>query len=307
MIQSLQNFDPSACVFVLALDKYTENLIYKLKQKNIRLITLDQIEDDNVLNAKGNRGLVEYYWTLSSVLTAYVYAEYNSEFDTLTYLDSDIFFYSDPTSIFSQVKQDTSCIITPHNFSKRLEDRIVNGKFCVQWVTFINNETGRKILYDWRADCLEWCYYKLENGKMGDQKYLDYWPDRYEGVVIDQNIGAGVAPWNYEDFIFSKVGNNIFVNDQIVIFYHFHQFTQIGPTSFDRLSEFYTSHCIEPDTIYATYEKKCAENYTFITNFIGVPPVKFSNAVRLKHRIRRFVQKYFPHKVKEIIRRIVRF
>ena len=166
MIQSLQKFDPSACVYILALDTYTERLIGGLSQDNINLITLREIEDQDVLVAKANRGLVEYYWTLSSVLTSYVFKQFNQQFDTLTYLDSDIFFYSDPRVIFSQINAESSCIITPHNFSERLKDRIVNGKFCVQWVTFANNKEGERILFDWRSNCLDWCYYKLEDGKM---------------------------------------------------------------------------------------------------------------------------------------------
>jgi len=307
MIQSLQQFDPLACVFVLALDEYTERLILKLKERNINLITLGQIEDKNVLSAKGNRGLVEYYWTLSSVLTAYVYEEYNSEFDTITYLDSDIFFYSDPNIIFSQIKQNTSCIITPHNFSRRLMDRIVNGKFCVQWVTFVNNQMGRKVLFDWRSDCLEWCYYKLEDGKMGDQKYLDYWPNRYDGVVIDGNLGAGVAPWNYEDMNFSVHGDEILADGSPVIFYHFHQFTQVGLAKFDRLSRFYTDVCEVPNAIYQKYEISSELNYKLIKTIMGEAPFEFSSRKTILQILRRTAQNYLPKIVKDYLRLIIRY
>lgn len=307
MIQSLQKFDPSARIFVLALDKYTERLILKLKERNINLITLVQIEDENVLTAKGNRGLVEYYWTLSSVLTAYVFEKYNSEFDTLTYLDSDIFFYSDPNIIFSQIKQNTSCIITPHNFSSRLMDRIVNGKFCVQWVTFVNNQVGKKVLFDWRSDCLDWCYYKLEDGKMGDQKYLDYWPERYEGVVIDGNLGAGVAPWNYEDISFSEDDGKIFANASPLIFYHFHQFTHIARDRYDRLSKFYTDVCDVPESIYVLYEDVSTKNYEEIEALMHEVPYNFTSIKKTSLLLRRIVQTYFPNWMKALLRRIKRY
>ncbi|XXK36139.1 hypothetical protein ACMAY8_07955 [Rhodobacteraceae bacterium nBUS_22] len=307
MIQSLQRFNSSACIFVLALDEYSERLVLKLNEPNIRLLTLDKIEDENVLIAKGNRGLVEYYWTLSSVLTAYVFEKYNHEFQTLTYLDSDIFFFSDPQVIFSQISSESSCIITPHNFSERLKDRIVNGKFCVQWVTFVNNREGEKVLFDWRANCLDWCYYKLEDGKMGDQKYLDYWESQYNGVIIDKNLGAGVAPWNYEDMEFSIKDGRILANNNPLIFYHFHQFTQIGIDRFDRLSKFYTDVRAAPDEIYREYELVCEKNYRLVSEINGEAPFEFSNRKLIRQKLLRLAQTYVPHFVKQVIRKFMRY
>ena len=41
-----------------------------------------------------------------------------------------------------------------------------------------------KCLKKWTNQCLEWCYYKLEDGKMGDQKFLDEWPKLYKSCHI---------------------------------------------------------------------------------------------------------------------------
>ncbi|MGO8085215.1 hypothetical protein [Rhizobium leguminosarum] len=39
---------------------------------------------------------------------------------------------------------------------------------------------------------------------MGDQKYLDEWPDLYANCHIIEHPGAGVAPWNYEKLYFTQ-------------------------------------------------------------------------------------------------------
>jgi len=102
-----------------------------------------------------------------------------------------------------------------------------SGKYCVQFVTFKNTETSLKLLHDWRQDCLDWCFNRYEDGKFGDQLYLDYWSLQYPKLIHEeQNRGIGLAPWNcqvaniYEEnnILKIKIDNKEFQ----VVFYHFH-------------------------------------------------------------------------------------
>ena len=84
-----------------------------------------------------------------------------------------------------------------------------------------------KALKWWRDRCIEWCFARLENGKFGDQKYLDDWTERFENVCIIENPGAGVAPWNVQQYEIIK--NNKYLikkkktNQEFeLIFYHYH-------------------------------------------------------------------------------------
>ena len=71
----------------------------------------------------------------------------------------------------------------------------------------------------------------MEDGKFGDQRYLDDWLDRFNSVVELQNLGGGVAPWNVQQYdITSKRGPVVCKEKQSgdefsLIFYHFHGVT----------------------------------------------------------------------------------
>jgi hypothetical protein len=64
------------------------------------------------------------------------------------------------------------------------------------------NRHGGEVVRKWWEDrCLEWCYARVEDGKFGDQKYLDEWPIRFEKEVhILENKELVLGPWNAQRF-----------------------------------------------------------------------------------------------------------
>lgn len=304
MIRSLARHCPGAMIYVLCMDEQTKYILDRMSLPFVCTISLAKVETDELLRAKSNRGVAEYCWTLSSCFTWYVMQNY-PEIDFLTYVDADLLFYSDVQPLFDEIG-DASIAIIEHRFAPRLKDREVNGRFCVEWNGFRRDEQGLACLARWREQCIEWCYYRLEDGKMGDQKYLDKWPELYPACHIIMHPGAGVAPWNYEQYTFGKDADGcITVEGAPLIFYHFHQFQLLENGQFDRLSTFYTAHCAEPTAVYEIYEaelKKClADVRAVIPDFKG--GMKPISHVR-KHRL---LQQFVPMWAKEIARRFIRY
>lgn len=304
MIRSLARCCPGMKIYVLCMDEQAKIILNRLDLPYITCITLTEVEDDELLKAKANRGVAEYCWTLSSCFTWYV-MQNNPEINMLTYVDADLLFYSDVQPIFDEIG-DASIAIIEHRFSERLKDREVNGRFCVEWNSFRRDKQGLACLSRWRQQCIDWCYYRLEDGKMGDQKYLDEWPERYSSCHIIMHPGAGIAPWNYSQYRFGEDAHgNITVEDAPLIFYHFHQFQLLNNGTFDRLSTFYTSECREPNAVYETYEANLAMCLNDVREIVpgfsaGLKPVS-------KVRGRRFVQQFVPMWAKEIARRFLRY
>ena len=304
MIRSLKHFCPAMNVYVLCMDEQTKFILERLDLPFVICITLAEVENEELLVAKADRGVAEYCWTLSSCFTWYVMQNY-PEIDFLTYVDADLLFYSDVQPLFEEIG-DASIAIIEHRFTERLKDREVNGRFCVEWDSFRRDEQGLACLSRWREQCIEWCYYRLEDGKMGDQKYLDEWPGRYSSCHILMHPGAGIAPWNYARYLFGQdTAGNITVDGAPLIFYHFHQFQLLENGKFDRLSNFYTSECPEPPAVYEHYEtelKKCLNDVRAIVPGFkgGLKPVSSVWG-------RRFVQQFAPMWAKEIARRFLRY
>jgi hypothetical protein len=150
-------------------------------------------------------------------------------------LDADLYFHGDPAAIVQELDNaGKDVLITSHNFSKKHE-RIskITGKYCVQFIVFKNTIKGMEVLNWWRNACIDWCYDRIEDGKFGDQKYLDDWTSRFSCVHVCTLPGGGIAPWNVSDY--DVVGNPPHGSPiQLVnrkkqkkckfIFFHFHKF-----------------------------------------------------------------------------------
>jgi hypothetical protein len=297
MIRSLRTHCPEAFIFILCMDSKVKGLLEILLPEGILCIELADIETPELLEAKASRGIGEYCWTLSPCLPWYVLKKY-LYVDLITYLDADLFFYSPIDSIFEEIG-DNSIGIIEHRFTPRLIDREVNGRFCVQWVSIRRDEEGLKCLSLWRNQCIEWCFYRLEADRMGDQKYLDRWPELYPSCHIIQHLGAGVAPWNYGQYKFElDHGSNIYVDGYRLIFYHFHQFQMLKNGGSNWLSSFYTSEQPAPEMIYLPYENTLTKVFKELRRL--QPDFEAGLKRSLGINSRRVVQKYFPRWIRQL-------
>ena len=223
LYESLLNTGTGFCLYILALDTNTKNYLEGLKLENAVIIGMPEFEDEELLRIKPTRSKVEYYWTITPSIIKYTLDKY--KLDSCTYLDGDLYFYTSPLPLFDEISG-SSVGISLHNYSPEFYKSEISGRFCVQFVYFKNNCHGRKALSWWREECIKWCFGYVENGKFGDQKYLDYFEELFEEVHIIRNQGCGIAPWNIQKFKFSgdeKITGYTFDNISFpVIFYHFH-------------------------------------------------------------------------------------
>ena len=233
LLDSLNKWASNFTLHIICMDIHTHEYLKNSNKPNIKLYLIEDLEKEinGLKAAKENRNKVEYFFTCSPAVCKYVLLK-NPKISSITYLDSDLYFFSSPSILFDEIG-DHSIAIIEHRFHWITKRQIKYGKFNVGWVTFKNDIEGNKCLDDWLRDCLDWCYQKVEEERFGDQKYLDKWPSMYKNLKIVQNIGANVAIWNVKNYRWSLKNNRVYVNNTPLVFYHFANIYQIDNYQFN--------------------------------------------------------------------------
>lgn len=302
LYRSLANECKDFMLHILCMDAITMDILSKMQLEKVAIISLEDFEDEELKRLKPGRSVAEYCWTCTPSLSLYVLSQ-NPEIDLITYLDSDIYFFSTPEPIFEELG-DKSILIVEHRFAERHKCRVVNGIYNVEWVSFRRDANGLACLKRWREQCNEWCFNRLEDGRMGDQKYLDEWPERYAGVHVLQNIGGGVAPWNFERYAIEKMDGRVYVDKTPLVFYHFHQFRIFSFDQFFFMPDLYTVERDVPMEIYQPYVSAIRESIALVRQI--APGYKYGIDSYLPVLARNFARNYLPTSVKNGIKRLIR-
>ena len=204
LFESLERHAGDHVLWVLCLDDRAQQALDDLANPNLRTIPLTEVETPNLLAVKLGRSRAEYSWTLTPFTPRFVF-ERDASVTRVTYLDADLFLLKSPRPIFEEFDASgKSVLITEHAYDVEYDRSATSGRFCVQFMTFVR-DTSEPVRSWWAERCLEWCFARSENGKFGDQKYLDDWPDRFpDHVHVLRQEDAILAPWNARRFPYSK-------------------------------------------------------------------------------------------------------
>lgn len=209
-------------LYILCLSDQAYDILSEMRLNKAVLIRLGELESEDLelYSTKSSRSPIEYYFTCTSPLILYVLKQF-PEIEIISYVDSDLYFYSSPEPIFEEMGSNSILIIS-HRFPESLRHLEIYGIYNVGFLSFRRDESGIACLEWWRKRCIEWCYDRLDNGRFADQKYLNDWPSQFKNVVILQHKGAGLSPWNISNYKITMKNNKILVDNQELIFYHFH-------------------------------------------------------------------------------------
>ena len=231
-------------LWIICVDDQVHEDLSKLNLANVNLLRLSKLETPELLTVKPSRTKVEYCWTLTPFAPRFVF-EADSTAHRVTYIDADLWFRKNPAPIFREFDASRKqVLITDHAYAPEYDNSALSGQYCVQFVTF-SREGGEVVRKFWEDCCIDWCYARTEEGKFGDQKYLDDWPQRFsEFVHVLINKELMLAPWNATRYPY---GNSVL--------WHFHALRIISNPS-EKLSvvngDYFLPKCTL-DNVYQPY------------------------------------------------------
>jgi len=225
LIDSILKFAPTSRIWVLCMDDASYRLLTRLNNSSVIPIPFDRVNNDELRKANSDRTHEEICWTSTPIVCEHV-LRIHPELPHMIYVDADVQFLGNPCDLLAELG-DGSVLVYEHRFPADQQSRAFDvGRFNVEIVGFRNDSRGRACLAWWRERCIEWCYHRAEPGRMGDQKYLDYWPGLFEGVIIASEKSVGLAPWNWPTYelAISQDGTPL-ANGWPVLFVHFSKLT----------------------------------------------------------------------------------
>jgi hypothetical protein len=200
------------------MDELVETQLNRISLPNVTLLPLREVETRNLLDIKPGRSRGEYCWTVTPFTFQAVF-DRDERIERVTYLDSDLFFFASPHILLRELEESGKhVLITEHAYAPEYNrGSLVNGRFCVQFLTCRRTVQAVKVMRWWQERCLEWCFARYEEGKFGDQKYLDSWPKLFaDEVHIVRQTEKTLAPWNEKYFEKKHAGK------LCPVFFHFH-------------------------------------------------------------------------------------
>ncbi len=272
----VRSCDDAFKLYVIAFDEDSYRVLTEINDKKLIVISRTDFESPELLEMKSNRTNREYLWTCSSWSIKYVLDTYDEP--SCTYIDSDLFFYSTPRTLFEEIDENAADVgIMEHGYVKTKENaRYVkySGKYCVEFNYFRNNFNGMKVLQWWCDQCRENCSETQDGIHFGDQKYLEQFEDKFEGIYVFDNKFAGIAPWNLANyrFVSQEDNNDIYVEIKKektvnqIIFFHFQQLGFITKTIVDIHANMYPRRIDKrlSRLLYEDYIRRLVEKRTYL-------------------------------------------
>lgn len=312
---SIAKYTDDFTMYVMAMDRKCCEMLSNLQLPHVIMECLEDNLTPELLEAKANRSRAEFCWTCGSFVTHRFITKYN--LPDITYLDSDLMFFSSPKVIFDELnKKHASVGLSPHFIPYN-----ATGKYCVQYCYFKNDDEGMSALTWWKDECLKWCYSQIEDGKYGDQMYLDHMPKLFNNVCGIEHRGTGMAYWN--SFAYKYGVNSVYYEGEEYpyVFFHYSGFNLKLENHVLVVKECYPvskalrDNLVQPyisllTTVYSKYlgESVSIVNYikeysttTVIISYISRLLMRYDWFNKLKSRllIRKYTKRHSPYSEKK--------
>jgi hypothetical protein len=250
------------------MDDEVKSLLKSMALERVILITMKQIEaqDPELAAIKATRNDKEYIWSTKGSVFLYLFRNY-PKLNHIVWLDGDTKFYADPEPIFNELSK-CSILLTKERFveaNSGLND--IYGIFNTGLMGFNKNSNAINCIKWFRKKCIEWCFDRVELGKWSDQMYVNNWPMMFKDIRVIKDIGINVTAWNIQGTEVSLLANDIYINGEKLVFYHYSGLKFMNYSEFDLCSYIELPKDVK-ELIYKPYIEKYQNMINYVNGFI---------------------------------------
>ena len=237
--KSINDHNEDIEFYVFIADEFSKTDNIDVLPKNV-IIARDTI---GIESSKWNQmafkyDLTEFCTSIKPTCFKYIFEKYNP--DSCIYFDPDILVYNSLNTIYDILIL-KSIIVTPHivtiqdKYSGKLDERklFYSGMFNLGFLGLKNDIYSQKMLNWWEIRLEDRCFQDMMENYFTDQKWIDFLPSFFPNqILISQNLGLNVAPWNFYEREIEIKGETFYVKNRLLqnqdyyplIFLHFSGF-----------------------------------------------------------------------------------
>jgi hypothetical protein len=225
--RSLMRHAGGFTLHVLCLDETVRSVLAALDLPRVEPVSLEDLvaRDPELRAARAGRAPLAFYFACKPVLLGYLFERF-PEAARLTYLDSDLYFFSAPSAL------EAACAghpiaLSPHRLTEWNAHFAKYGRFNAGWVSLGLEPEARRFLGWWRKQCLAWSDLAAEGARFGDQGYLDAVPGLFPGTLVVDHPGANAGPWNLDPRGVELSPDGVRIEGHPLVYFHFHNLRRL--------------------------------------------------------------------------------
>lgn len=224
LADSIKNSNPDVDFRIYFADGIGPELLKVLEKKDINYYNALELNPDAFLKMAFYYEVTEYCTSIKPFIMKSLLSE---GFDTVTYIDPDIYVYKDLSEPVFSYLSTHSIFLTPHicypiddEFKPNEEIHLVSGTYNLGFISIANNDETMRFIQWWSERCENNCFNEQTIGLFVDQKWINLVPGLFNGVYISRHLGLNVAYWNMHERLYNQETSKI-NNDFNLIFFHF--------------------------------------------------------------------------------------
>jgi hypothetical protein len=217
---SIARHDPTAVFAFFCMDDLSAALVESLQLPRCRVFKESVFASGPLRAVRSLRSIAEYCWTAKPFVLSHL-LEAEPGFDWVTYLDSDMLCFGDPSAAFVAAGN-ADFLLSPHRFSAAFASFAASvGNYNAGFAAFRKSERSREALAVWARLCLASCSAQVTENTYADQRYLDEIIAAFPTGRASEHFGLNAAPWNIGGYRVDEVNGQVMLDGQPLLLYHF--------------------------------------------------------------------------------------